>query len=68
LPVAHIHFPLESLLRPIFSYNENFMPQFRMSLQSYAAFEKQHPAVAQFLQTDPRLTFQKPAGGFVVAG
>ena len=56
------------VITPHFSYNENFMPQFRMSPQSYAAFEKQHPAVAQFLQTDPRLIFQKPAGGFVVAG
>ena len=56
------------VITPHFSYNENFIPQFRMSPQIYKTFAKQYPAVANFLQTDSRLIFQTPAGGFVVAG
>ena len=56
------------VITPHFSYNENFMPQFRMSPQTYKILSRQYPAVADFLQTDPRLIFQAPAGGFVVAG
>jgi hypothetical protein len=56
------------VISPHFSYKENFLPQFRMSPQMYGTFANQYPAVADFLRTDPRLIFQKPAGGFVVAG
>jgi len=56
------------VITPHFSYNVNFMPQFRMSPESFAALEKQYPAAIEFLQSDPRLVFQKPPGSFVVAG
>jgi hypothetical protein len=56
------------VITPHFSYNENFMPQFRMSPQTFKTFAKRYPAVADFIQTDPRLIFQTPVGGFVVAG
>jgi hypothetical protein len=39
-----------------------------MSPQTFMAFGKQYPAVADFLQKDPRLVFQAPAGSFVVVG
>ena len=56
------------IITPHFSYNENFILQFRMSPQIFMAFGKQYPAVADFLQKDPRLVFQAPAGSFVVVG
>jgi hypothetical protein len=45
-----------------------FIPQFRMSPQTFMAFGKQYPAVADFLQKEPRLVFQAPAESFVVVG
>jgi hypothetical protein len=56
------------IITPHFSYNENFIPQFRMSPQAFAIFAKQYPTVVDFLRGDPRLIFQAPAGSFVVAG
>ena len=56
------------VITPHFSYNENFVPQFRMSEQAFAAFEKEYPSAAAFLQNDPRIKFQKQTGAFVAAG
>jgi hypothetical protein len=56
------------IITPHFSYDENFIPQFRMSPQTFTIFAKQYPTVVAFLQEDPRLVFQAPAGSFVVAG
>jgi hypothetical protein len=56
------------IITPHFSYNENFVPQFRMSAQAFEAFEKQYPPAADFLQKDPRINFQKVPGSFVAAG
>ena len=56
------------VITPHFSYNENFIPQFRMSPQSFEAFEQQYPPAAEFLQKDPRINFQKQPGSFVAAG
>jgi len=56
------------VITPHFSYNENFLPQFRMSEQAFAAFEKEYPSAAVFLQNDPRIKFQKQTGAFVAAG
>ena len=43
--------PTRIVITPHFSYNENFMPQFRMSPQIYKDFAKRYPRVATFLQT-----------------
>jgi hypothetical protein len=56
------------IITPHFSYNDNFIPQFRMSPQTFTIFAKQYPTVVEFLQEDPRLIFQAPVGNFVVAG
>jgi hypothetical protein len=56
------------IITPHFSYKENFIPQFRMNLQTFKAFAIQYPALADFLQRDPRLIFQAPAGSFVAVG
>jgi hypothetical protein len=56
------------IITPHFSYNENFMPQFRMAPQTYKAFAIQYPVVANFLEKDPRFTFQTPSGSFVAVG
>jgi hypothetical protein len=56
------------VITPHFSYDENFVPQFRMSEQAFDAFEKEYPSAAAFLQNDPRLKFQRQAGAFVTAG
>ena len=56
------------IITPHFSYNQNFLPQFRMAPEAFANFEKKFPQAAQFLQQDPRIQFQKPATGYVSAG
>ena len=56
------------VITPHFSYNENFVPQFRMSPQAFEAFEMHYPLAAEFLQKDPRISFQKHPGSFVAAG
>jgi hypothetical protein len=56
------------VITPHFSYNENFVPQFRMSEQAFGAFEKAYSSAAAFLQKDPRIKFQRQAGSFVAAG
>jgi hypothetical protein len=39
-----------------------------MAPAAFAAFAKQFPDAAAFLQNDPRIQLQKPAGGYVAAG
>jgi len=61
-------FSTRLVITPHFSYDENFMPQFRMSEQAFGEFEKAFPSAAAFLQNDPRIKFQRIAGSFVSAG
>jgi hypothetical protein len=56
------------VITPHFSYNENFVPQFRMSPEAFESFEKVYPSAAAFLQKDPRIKFQKQPGSFITAG
>ena len=53
------------VITPHFSYDENFLPQFRLSPSSAKRLESQYPAAVAFLKGDPRVTFQAPAGSFV---
>ena len=46
------------VVTPHFSYNENFVPQFRMSPEVFASFESVYPSAAAFLQRDPRIKFR----------
>lgn len=56
------------VITPHFSYNVNFLPQFRMSTEAFKAFSVAHQNAAQFLNTDPRIEVEKPAGGFAAFG
>jgi hypothetical protein len=56
------------VITPHFSYNINFLPQFRLSPAVYEAFAAKYPNVAHFLSTDPRLALQQPKGAYVSAG
>ena len=56
------------VITPHFSYNQNFIPQFRMSPDAFAAFVKKFPQAADFLQHDPRIQVQKPNTGYVAVG
>jgi hypothetical protein len=55
------------VVTPHFSYNENFLPQFRMSPEAFESFKKVYPSAAEFLQQDPRIKFQNQPGTFVSA-
>src|SRR5207245_6262465 len=46
------------VITPHFSYNEDFVPQFRMSPQAFEAFEMRYPLAAEFLQKDLRINFK----------
>jgi hypothetical protein len=56
------------LITPHFSYNENFLPQFRMAPEKFDAFAEQFPTAAEFLRQDARIQIQRPAGGYVAVG
>jgi hypothetical protein len=56
------------VITPHFSYNVNFLPQFRMGENALNAFASAYPDASKFLNTDPRIEFQKPAGGFAAFG
>jgi hypothetical protein len=56
------------VVTPHFSYDVNFLPQFRMSNETLKAFTTAHPDAAKFLHTDPRIQVEKPAGGFAAFG
>jgi hypothetical protein len=55
------------VITPHFSYNENFLPQFRLSQDAWKQFAATYADAAHFLQTDPRIQFQSPAGAYVSA-
>jgi len=55
------------IITPHFSYDENFVPQFRMAPAAFTAFAQKFPQAAEFLQHDPRIQFQKPASGYIAA-
>jgi hypothetical protein len=56
------------VVTPHFSYAVNFLPQFRFSPAGLAAFTSANAAAAAFLQNDPRMHSEKPAGGFAGFG
>jgi hypothetical protein len=58
------------VITPHFSYDANFLPQFRMSSAAWETFQQTYPPCAGFLQHDPRLTVQLPtqADEFVAIG
>jgi hypothetical protein len=56
------------IIAPDFSYNENYVPQFRMAPAQFTEFAKNFPQAAEFLQHDPRIKFQKPVTGYIAAG
>jgi hypothetical protein len=56
------------VVTPHFSYNLNFLPQFRLSPDALTAFTKAQPAASKFLHKDPRFDVEKPAGGFAGFG
>jgi len=56
------------VVTPHFSYDENFVPQFRMNPQTFDAFQKEYPSAVEFLQKDSRVKFQKPPGSYVAVG
>ena len=55
------------VITPHFSYNENFLPQFRLSQDAYGALATKYPAAAQFLEKDPRIQFTNKPGTYVAA-
>jgi len=56
------------VITPHFSYNENFLPQYRLSQDAWKQFSAKYADAAHFLQTDPRIQFQNTAGSYVSAG
>jgi hypothetical protein len=54
------------VITPHFSYNSNFLPQFRLSSHDWEEFQKNFADCANFLQHDPRVTVvpAPSAGGF----
>jgi hypothetical protein len=64
-PVAAYHYAISTRLvvTPHFSYDTNFLPQFRLSVSELQDFQSQFPDCARFLQTDSRVHFVPPAPG-----
>lgn len=56
------------VITPHFSYDENFLPQFRLSPDALKAFEAAQPDAAKFLETDPRIQKEQPMGGYPAFG
>ncbi|HVG35308.1 MAG TPA: hypothetical protein VM911_19735 [Pyrinomonadaceae bacterium] len=56
------------VVTPHFSFSANFLPQFRMSSDDLKKFESSQPAAYKFLNTDPRMDFVKPQGGYAAFG
>jgi hypothetical protein len=65
-----VHFALSTriVITPHFSYDINFLSQFRMSQEAWKAFGQKFPAAAEFLQHDTRITFQDQPPAWVAAG
>jgi hypothetical protein len=55
------------VITPHFSYNSNFVPQFRLSPADWHSFQTQFASCAQFLQTDSRISFVAPTPGTYAA-
>jgi hypothetical protein len=57
------------IVTPHFSYSVNFLPQFRMSPQTFAAFQGNYPQIAAMFQTDKdRFDFVEPKSGYIGIG
>ena len=52
------------VITPHFSYDENFLPQFRLSPDALNAFMTAYPEASTFLHTDKRMQYEKPQGSF----
>ena len=50
------------IVTPHFSYDENFLPQFRLSAKWLEDLEKSCPECVNFLNTDSRISFEKSSG------
>lgn len=56
------------VITPHFSYDENFLPQFRFSPDAYEQFSASFADAAHFLQTDSRIQFHNASGSYISAG
>jgi hypothetical protein len=56
------------VITPHFSYNENFLPQFRLSQDAWKEFAAKYADAANFLKADPRFLFQDISSAYVSAG
>lgn len=52
------------IVTPHFSYDTNFVPQFRLSRHDFDALQAKSPACATFLKTDKRIEFVASTYGF----
>lgn len=50
------------IVTPHFSYDNNFLPQFRLSKKWLEDLERDYPDCAAFLKNDPRITFNESDG------
>jgi hypothetical protein len=55
------------VVTPHFSYNSNFVPQFRFSAADWRTFENSFASCAEFLQKDPRISFAAASAGAYAA-
>ncbi len=52
------------IVTPHFSYDQNFLPQFRLSKNWLKDLEKKSPGCMAFLNNDKRITFHKASWGY----
>ncbi len=50
------------IITPHFSYDDNFLPQFRLSKSWLGDLEKNYPKCVEFLKNDPRIKFKASDG------
>jgi len=55
------------VISPHFSYDENFLPQFRMDADGWTQFEQKFPTCVQFLRTDSRVRYSPAQEGAFAA-
>lgn len=52
------------IVTPHFSYDQNFLPQFRLSKKWLSELEQEQPACMAFLKNDARITFHEASYGY----
>jgi hypothetical protein len=55
------------VISPHFSYDENFLPQFRLDAPGWKAFEAKFPTCVEFLKTDSRIQYSAAEDGAFAA-